>query len=60
VIVPDGALFEAPFDALPVDDGVLWSRYDLSYAASASLLVAARQASASRRGTADLRQPDLR
>jgi len=44
VIVPDGALFEAPFDALPVDDGVLWSRYDLSYAASASLLVAARQA----------------
>ena len=42
VIVPDGALFEAPFDALPFDDGVLWDKFTLSYAASASLLEATR------------------
>lgn len=43
VIIPDGALFEAPFDALPDQNGVLWEQYTISYAASGSLLLAARQ-----------------
>lgn len=38
VIVPDQALFELPFQALPAGDGCLWDKYRISYAASASLL----------------------
>ncbi|MCC7495182.1 MAG: CHAT domain-containing protein [Fimbriimonadaceae bacterium] len=47
VIVPDQALYELPFHALPVGQQVLWERYRISYAASASLLAQTRRRAAS-------------
>ncbi len=42
VIVPDQALFELPFQALPLGDTLLWERCALVYACSATLLKQAR------------------
>jgi CHAT domain-containing protein/tetratricopeptide (TPR) repeat protein len=50
VVVPDGVLFDVPFEALPDEAGrPLVERYAVSYAPSASTLAVLRQASAIRR-----------